>query len=138
VALTVQADGAEAAAPMDATAGAGAATQKVAKKRVKKHSVPFSAETAAMSKEALQDLYAQECDMALQVRQPRPPCACFGVAWVRVRGGAGLGFRGEAAMPHGAAGAAGQAFGGALGLRWWWRGCGYYSVCSVPCMGVRG
>ncbi|GAB4818888.1 hypothetical protein N2152v2_005934 [Parachlorella kessleri] len=60
----------EAAAPAAAAAvaPAPAATQKVTKKRVKKHSVPFTSETAAMSREQLQAFYEQEGEMALQAR----------------------------------------------------------------------
>lgn len=50
--------------------GAAPAPAKTVKKKVKKHSVAFSAETAAKSKEALQDLYEKECEMALQVGLP--------------------------------------------------------------------
>eukprot|EP00887_Chlorella_sp_A99_P002220 scaffold21.g2220.t1 len=64
--------GAPDAAPMEQEAAPAAdaapATQKVLKRRVKKHSVPFVTHTAAPSAERLQQLYEAECEMALQAR----------------------------------------------------------------------
>ena len=70
---------APAPAPMDAEA---LSMQKVVKRRVKKHSVPFAAATAALSSERLQALYEAECEMALQVRGASPLVV---VVWVVVR-----------------------------------------------------
>lgn len=55
-------------APMAEDAAAAApAPQKVTKKRVKKHAVPFVSHTAALSSEQLQKLYEVEVELALQV-----------------------------------------------------------------------
>jgi heat shock protein 4 len=55
-------------APMAEDAAAAApAPQKVTKKRVKKHAVPFASHTAALSDEQLQKLYEVEVELALQV-----------------------------------------------------------------------
>lgn len=47
---------------------AAAAPAKVIKKKVKKHAVPFSSHTAALSRERLQQLEEEEAELALQVR----------------------------------------------------------------------
>lgn len=54
-------------APMAEDAVGAAEPQKVLKKRVKKHSVPFVSHTAALSADQLQKLYEVEVELALQV-----------------------------------------------------------------------
>ncbi|KAI3438271.1 hypothetical protein D9Q98_000706 [Chlorella vulgaris] len=55
-------------APMAEDAVGAAEPQKVLKKRVKKHSVPFVSHTAALSADQLQKLYEVEVELALQAR----------------------------------------------------------------------
>lgn len=55
-------------APMAEDAAGAAAPQKVVKKKVKKHMVPFASHTAALSSEQLQKLYEVEVELALQAR----------------------------------------------------------------------
>ncbi|KAL4450109.1 hypothetical protein ABPG77_010778 [Micractinium sp. CCAP 211/92] len=50
---------------------AAAAPAKVIKKKVKKHAVPFSSHTAALSRERLQQLEEEEAELALQARIQR-------------------------------------------------------------------
>ena len=88
-------------APMAEDAAGAAAPQKVVKKKVKKHMVPFASHTAALSSEQLQKLYEVEVELALQVGVGRT-IRRAGVG--RIRGGtactaAGVAVAGPACCP---------------------------------------